>query len=98
LAVRFQADTDLMVIPYARGFQEDPSSYSQAGRQERGGLTTKTGFDATAPKRAPYPDRADQLPQEYADLNLDDYLDDGPADQAPRTGHTNSLPSNGLHL
>jgi 2,5-furandicarboxylate decarboxylase 1 len=86
LAVRFQADTDLMVIPYARGFQEDPSSYSLASRQEPRGLTTKTGFDVTAPKGTPFPERADLLPQEYAGLNLDEYLADGPAEQGPKAG------------
>ena len=74
LAVRFQADTDLMLIPNAAGFSEDPSSYSLNDRQTRGGLTTKSGFDATAPKGIPYPERADLLPEAYANLNLEDYV------------------------
>ena len=87
LAVRFQADTDLMVIPYARGFGEDPSSYSMASRQEHGGLTTKSGFDVTAPKGTPYPERADLLPQEYSQLNVDHYLTGRPDAQRQETGH-----------
>jgi 2,5-furandicarboxylate decarboxylase 1 len=88
LAVRFQADTDLMVVPFSRGFQEDPSSYSLASRLQRGGLTTKTGFDATAPLGAPHAERADVLPPEYASLNLDDYVagEAGGQRPAPLTG------------
>jgi 2,5-furandicarboxylate decarboxylase 1 len=87
LAVRFQADTDLMVIPNARGFQEDPSSYSLSDRQTRGGLTTKSGFDVTAPVGARYPERADLLPDKYADLRLDDYLADGSDEPHPHRRH-----------
>ncbi len=74
LALRFQADEDLMIIAGSRGYEEDPSSYSRSDRRLPGGLTTKTGFDVTAPKDKPYPPRADLLPSEYAGINVEDYL------------------------
>ncbi len=43
MALRFQADEDLIIIPKARGSTLDPS-----GDQEQG-LTTKMGIDATRP-------------------------------------------------
>jgi 2,5-furandicarboxylate decarboxylase 1 len=75
LAVRFQADRDLLTIPYAQGFTEDPSSYGYRDRITPRGLVTKTGADATLPlDGAPLP-RADLLPEAYRDLDPDDYLD-----------------------
>jgi len=47
VAMRFQADEDLIVIPKARGSTLDPS-----GDQEQG-LTTKMGIDATRPLSVP---------------------------------------------
>lgn len=75
LAVRFQADTDLFTVPYAQGFSEDPSSYGRLDRRPFGGLTTKCGFDVTVPLGTAHPDRADLLPEAYADIRLEDYLD-----------------------
>ena len=77
LGVRFQADRDMMVLPDSRGMPLDPSSYSLTGRFDRGGMTTKVGFDATAPVGVPFPERADGLPEAYADLDLADYLPAG---------------------
>lgn len=74
LAVRFQADSDMMVIPGARGFAEDPSSYSRIDRHAQKGLTTKSGLDTTSPLERPYPERADLLPDEYAGINVEDYI------------------------
>ncbi|MCU0595233.1 MAG: UbiD family decarboxylase [Desulfobacterota bacterium] len=47
LATRFQADRDLIVIPELRGQPIDPSSKWTG----EGFLTTKTGLDATRPKK-----------------------------------------------
>jgi 2,5-furandicarboxylate decarboxylase 1 len=47
LATRFQADRDLIVIPELRGQPIDPSSRWTG----EGFLTTKTGLDATRPKK-----------------------------------------------
>lgn len=75
LNLRFQGDVDLMVLPNSRGIHVDPSSYSLTDRHKPGGLTTKVGFDATMSVEVPFPPRADLLPEEYADLDLDDYVD-----------------------
>jgi 2,5-furandicarboxylate decarboxylase 1 len=75
LSVRFQADADLMIIANARGFAEDPSSYSRGDRDVPGGLTTKSGFDATVPLGRLKP-TADLIPERYAGLDLADYLRD----------------------
>lgn len=77
LGVRFQADRDMMVLPNSRGMPLDPSSYSLTGRLDRGGMTTKVGFDATTPVGVPFPERVDGLPEAYADLDLADYLPAG---------------------
>lgn len=47
LATRFQGDRDLVMIPKARGSTLDPSG------DQREGLTSKMGFDATAPQALP---------------------------------------------
>jgi 2,5-furandicarboxylate decarboxylase 1 len=75
LSVRFQADRDLLLVPYAKGFAEDPSSYSLGDRTVPRGLTTKTVTDATLPLEVERPPRADLLPENFRDLDLDDYLD-----------------------
>ncbi len=73
LAVRLQADRDVLIIPYAKGFAEDPSSYGYASRLEASGLVTKTAIDATMPLEGQMPERADLLPEPYADIDLRDY-------------------------
>ncbi|MBS7614989.1 UbiD family decarboxylase [Candidatus Bathyarchaeota archaeon] len=47
IALRFQADEDLVVIPKARGSTLDPSADQESG------LTSKLGIDATRPLRVP---------------------------------------------
>jgi len=47
LALRFQADKDLIVIPNARGSTLDPSA------DQKQGLTSKMGIDATRPLNVP---------------------------------------------
>ncbi|MBS1677766.1 MAG: UbiD family decarboxylase [Actinobacteria bacterium] len=78
LAVRLQADRDLLVVPYAKGFPEDPSSYSFASRLDPRGLTTKTTVDATLPLEIERPRRADEVPAGFVEIDLDDYI--SPAD------------------
>jgi 2,5-furandicarboxylate decarboxylase 1 len=80
LAVRLQADRDVLMIPNAMGIAEDPSSYGYGSRLEPRGLVTKTALDATMPLEADIPPRADQLPDRYADLDPSDYLPPGPVD------------------
>jgi 2,5-furandicarboxylate decarboxylase 1 len=77
LAVRLQADRDILMIPNAMGISEDPSSYSHRSRLEPGGLVTKTVIDATMPLEADIPPRADELPDRYRGLDPRDYLPPG---------------------
>ena len=77
LAVRLQADRDILMIPHAMGIAEDPSSYGYGSRIDPRGLVTKTAIDATMPLEADVPPRADALPARYADLDPRDYLSPG---------------------
>jgi 2,5-furandicarboxylate decarboxylase 1 len=77
LAVRVQADRDILMIPHAMGIAEDPSSYGYGSRIDPRGLVTKTAIDATMPLEADIPPRADALPDRYADLDPRDYLSPG---------------------
>jgi len=74
LNVRFQGDTDLLVVPNARGIRMDPSAYSLLDRTKPAAITTKLGFDVTMPLERPYGPRADRPPDGFEDLDLDDYL------------------------
>ena len=74
LNVRFQGDTDLLVVPNARGIRMDPSAYSLLDRTKPAAITTKLGFDVTMPLGRPYGPRADRAPDGFENLNLDDYL------------------------
>ena len=80
LAVRVQADRDILMIPNAMGIAEDPSSYGYGSRLEPRGLVTKTAIDATMPLEAAIPPRADELPDRYASLDPRDYLSPGTDD------------------
>lgn len=80
LAVRLQADRDILMIPNAMGIAEDPSSYGFGSRLERRGMVTKTAIDATMPLEADIPPRADELPERYANLDPRDYLSSGAED------------------
>jgi 2,5-furandicarboxylate decarboxylase 1 len=67
MANRFQGDRDLLVIPNCQGSEIDPSA-------KKGGITTKTVFDATA-KGTDLPKRL-RVPREVAErIKLEDYLD-----------------------
>lgn len=80
LAVRVQADRDILMIPNSMGIAEDPSSYGYSSRVEPRGMVTKTATDATMPLAAAIPPRADELPERYAGLNPSDYLSPGAED------------------
>lgn len=73
LAVRFQGDRDLVVVPQMRGYSEDPSTYRLNAEDDIGGLTTKLGYDATLPTGA-RAKRADDVADEFAGLDLRRYL------------------------
>jgi 2,5-furandicarboxylate decarboxylase 1 len=75
LALRFRADRDLVVVRNARGYVEDPSTYGLDERDERGGLVTKAGYDATIPLGGAWPERADLVPPAYADIDPFAYLE-----------------------
>lgn len=85
VATRSQPDRDWFMIPYSIGHGSDPSSYGYDTRTPRGGpnavhdnhaLTTLVGIDATMPVQAPYAKRADILPAEFANLDVDAILRD----------------------
>lgn len=81
LAARFQPDRDIIVASGVRGYSEDPSGYGVTEQDERGGLTSKIGYDATMPLGTGFPSRADVLPDAYADLDPADYVEN-PLDAA----------------
>jgi 3-polyprenyl-4-hydroxybenzoate decarboxylase len=86
LATRFQGDRDMIVIPNSHvPAGVDPSSYGPLDRNQPGSLTTKVGFDATRSVEAEFPARADLVPEEFADIALDDYMA-APASSAPVSG------------
>jgi 2,5-furandicarboxylate decarboxylase 1 len=85
VATRSQPDRDWFVVPYAMGYGADPSSYSLESRVPRGGragvhdnhaLTSVVGIDATVPVQTPYAERADVVPPQYADIDVDEILRD----------------------
>jgi 2,5-furandicarboxylate decarboxylase 1 len=75
LAARFQPDRDVVTVSGVRGYSEDPSGYGLSERDGQGGLTSKIGYDATMPLGTGFPIRADEMPEQYADLDLADYVD-----------------------
>jgi 2,5-furandicarboxylate decarboxylase 1 len=82
LGVRFQADRDLVVVPNAAGTLMNPVSYSLRDRSIHGPLTTLVGFDATQPIGIAFPERADFVGDEFADLDVD-ALVSGPGTGGP---------------
>ena len=73
LATRFQADRDTVTIPGVRGYSEDPSGYGRDPTKSGGGLTTKIGYDATAPLEG-FPEPADLIVEPYRDLDPTAYV------------------------
>lgn len=57
IATRTQGDRDIFLIPYARGNRLHPMTYNTV-RDQRDGMVTKVGIDATQPIDLPY-----ELPQ-----------------------------------
>ncbi|MFQ5915866.1 MAG: UbiD family decarboxylase [Nitrospinota bacterium] len=53
VATRTQGDKDIFVVPYARGNRLDPMTYNTV-RNQRDGMVTKVGIDATQPIDLPY--------------------------------------------
>jgi len=82
LGTRFQADRDMVVVPYASSTLMNPSSYSMRHRSSHGPLSTQVGFDATQPIGIAYPERADIVGERFAGLDASSYLAD-PATIAP---------------
>ena len=74
MAMRFQADTDMKVIPNALGAHLNPSSYGY-DRMEKGVMETKVIFDCTKPlPPIPFAERA-LAKQELVDqIDLNEYL------------------------
>jgi 2,5-furandicarboxylate decarboxylase 1 len=83
IATRSQADRDSFTISHVSGYGADPSTYAYDTRVPRGGgspehddhaMTTVVGIDATLPVQFSFAERADVLPTEFADLDLDDLI------------------------
>ena len=75
VATRFEADKDLIIMPYCMGSHLIPTAYDIT-RSKHGVMQTKLIFDATMPaKPTPFPQRAD-VPRHIEDkINLADYLE-----------------------
>ncbi|MGH3663371.1 MAG: UbiD family decarboxylase [Micromonosporaceae bacterium] len=74
MAMRFQADTDMKVIPNALGAHLNPSSYGH-NRLEKGVMETKVIFDCTKPlPPIPFAERAKAKPELVAQIDPSDYL------------------------
>ncbi|MFQ5693504.1 MAG: UbiD family decarboxylase [Nitrospinota bacterium] len=69
IATRVRADTDIFMVPYAKGSPLDTASYDPAGGSH---LVTKTGIDAT--RKPGYPDEV-RVPGEE-EIDLGRYLPD----------------------
>ena len=85
IATRSQADRDQFTIPHVSGYGADPSTYEYDTRIPRGGLspahdnhamTTVVGIDATLPVQFSFAKRADVVPHEFADIDVDELLED----------------------
>lgn len=75
VATRFEADRDLIVMPYCQGIELLPTAYGP-NRNEHGNLNTKLILDATKPcPPAPFPERADVPPDLLRSLNLSEYVE-----------------------
>jgi 2,5-furandicarboxylate decarboxylase 1 len=74
VATRFEADRDLIVMPYCLGGQIFPTAYDWT-RNNPGKMNTKVIMDATKPAPpTPFPERA-QVPKEWLDrIDLESYL------------------------
>ncbi len=74
LATRFDADTDLIIMPQCLGAHLNPTAYDIT-RLKHGVMQTKLIFDATMPaKPTPFPKRADVPRQIEEKINLEEYL------------------------
>jgi 2,5-furandicarboxylate decarboxylase 1 len=74
MALRLRAERGLTILPNARGYDEDPFSYNLPGSPSSHGLTTKCAFDVTVSLADMPGNRADLLPEAYADLDPSDYF------------------------
>lgn len=74
VATRFEADKDLIIMPYCMGSHLIPTAYDIT-RLKHGVMQTKLIFDATMPaKPTPFPKRADVPRQIEEKINLAEYL------------------------
>ncbi len=74
VATRFEADKDLIIMPYCIGAHLNPTAYDIT-RSKHGAMQTKLIFDATMPaKPTPFPQRADVPRHIEEKINLADYL------------------------
>ena len=70
---RFEADTDLTMIPYTLGAHLDPSSYDET-RFHKGPMTTKLIIDATKKVKLPFAERIRPSKEVWEKINLTEYL------------------------
>ena len=74
VATRFEADTDLIIMPNCIGAHLNPTAYDIT-RLKHGAMQTKLIFDATMPaKPTPFPKRADVPRSIEEKINLAEYL------------------------
>jgi 2,5-furandicarboxylate decarboxylase 1 len=74
MAMRFQADRDMKVIPNALGAHLNPSAYGY-NRLEQGVMETKVIFDCTKPlPPIPFAERAQAKPELVAQIDPSEYL------------------------
>lgn len=85
MAMRFQADRDMAVIPNALGAHLNPSAYGY-DRLEKGVMETKVIFDCTRPlPPVPFAERVGVPADVVARMDPDDYLSDFDGELAPST-------------
>jgi 2,5-furandicarboxylate decarboxylase 1 len=75
VATRSQADHDLIVVPGVAGPSGSPGTYSIQDRFALGDVTSNVGIDATRPVGVDALERADGVGEDYAALDLDEYVE-----------------------
>lgn len=73
VVTRTQPDRDFFYIPESFVCGLSPSGYTVRSRNEKGGMDTKLGIDATKPLGVPFPERCEVREADWKRINLDDY-------------------------
>jgi 2,5-furandicarboxylate decarboxylase 1 len=76
LATRFEADRDMIVMPYCLGSHLNPTAYTYNRDEGHGYMQTKLIMDATRPAPPAYFPPMAKVPEEVvANIDLDEYLE-----------------------